>query len=148
MVLTAGFLIVIMGATSKQAAAQMGGLGIGALALALIHFISIPVTNTSVNPARSTSQAVIANFFGEGVTLPMQQLWLFWAAPIVGAVIGAVVYRALIDSNIDVQEADPDVTRTDASTAASRAAQADMDRTRSERAVRQAERDGEIETRG
>ena len=64
-VLTAGFLVVIMGATSKRAAAQMGGLGIG-LALALIHFVSIPVTNTSVNPARSTSQALVAQVFGRG----------------------------------------------------------------------------------
>lgn len=100
-VLTAGFLIVIMGATAKRAAAGFGGVAIG-LALTLIHLISIPVTNTSVNPARSTSQAVIASVFGDGVTVPMQQLWLFWAAPIVGAIIGAVIYRALIDSNDDV----------------------------------------------
>ena len=133
-VMTAVFLVVIMGATSRRAAAAMGGLSIG-LALTLIHLISIPVTNTSVNPARSTSQALIASVFGEGVTLPVQQLWLFWVAPIVGAAIGAVVYRALMDSNIDVQEADPEIVRTDAATAASRAAQADMDRTRSRRAV-------------
>jgi len=105
-VLTAVFLIVIMGATAKRASAAMGGLAIG-LALTLIHLISIPVTNTSVNPARSTSQALIANVFGEGVTLPMEQLWLFWAAPIAGAIIGALVYRLLIDANTDVFEDKP-----------------------------------------
>jgi aquaporin Z len=105
-VLTAVFLIVIMGATAKRASAAMGGLAIG-LALTLIHLISIPVTNTSVNPARSTSQALIANVFGEGVTLPMEQLWLFWAAPIAGAIIGAPVYRLLIDANTDVFEDKP-----------------------------------------
>ncbi|MFK7892758.1 MAG: aquaporin Z [Granulosicoccus sp.] len=100
-ILTAVFLIVIMGATAKRASAAMGGLAIG-LCLTLIHFISIPVTNTSVNPARSTSQALIASVFGEGVTVPMQQLWLFWAAPIAGAIIGAIIYRVLIDSNSDI----------------------------------------------
>lgn len=99
-VLTAIFLMVIMGATAKRAAAAMGGLAIG-LCLTLIHLISIPVTNTSVNPARSTANAVIAMVFGDGASLPMQQLWLFWAAPIVGAVIGAILYRSLIDSNHD-----------------------------------------------
>ena len=98
-VLTAVFLIVIMGATARRAAPAMGGLAIG-LALTLIHLISIPVTNTSVNPARSTAQAVIAFVFGEGgtgaVALPMQQLWLFWAAPIAGGIIGALIYRGLM----------------------------------------------------
>lgn len=98
--LTAGFLIVIMGATAKRAASGMGGLAIG-LALTLIHLISIPVTNTSVNPARSTGQAIIASMFGDGVTVPMEQLWFFWVAPIVGAIIGAVIYRMLIDPNLD-----------------------------------------------
>lgn len=102
-VLTAVFLVVIMGATAKRASAAMGGLAIG-LALTLIHFISIPVTNTSVNPARSTSQALIATVFGEGVTVPVQQLWLFWAAPIAGAIIGAVFYRVFLDSNNDIEE--------------------------------------------
>jgi len=137
-ILTAVFLIVIMGATSKRAAAAMGGLAIG-LVLTLIHLVSIPVTNTSVNPARSTSQALVASVFGDGVTLPMQQLWLFWVAPIVGAALGAVIYRALIDSDVDVQEADPAIVRTDASASASRAAQADIERVRDGRAVRGAE---------
>ncbi|ASJ73776.1 aquaporin Z [Granulosicoccus antarcticus] len=128
-IMTAVFLIVIMGATSKRASAAMGGLTIG-LSLALIHFISIPVTNTSVNPARSPAQALIANVFGEGVTLPMQQLWLFWAAPIIGAVIGAVIYRVLMDANHDVEVEDKKVFRTDAGEATSRAAMADLERSR------------------
>ena len=128
-VLTAVFLVVIMGVTAKRAAAAMGGLAIG-LALTLIHFISIPVTNTSVNPARSTSQALIAQTFGEGVTLPMQQLWFFWAVPIAGAVAGALVYRLLIDSDAATEADDPAVTRTDASDSASRAAMRDLERTR------------------
>ena len=93
-VLTAIFLIVILGATAKNAAANMGGLAIG-LALTLIHLVSIPVTNTSVNPARSTSQAIFAG------TDQIGQLWLFWVAPIVGAVLGALIYRNLIGSAAD-----------------------------------------------
>jgi len=88
----------------------------------LIHFISIPVTNTSVNPARSTSQALIASVCGDGVSVPMQQLWLFWVAPIVGAVVGAVIYRVLMDANDDVQQDDSDAVRTAASIGSSRAA--------------------------
>lgn len=123
-VLTGVFLVVIMGATAKRASAAMGGMAIG-LALVLIHLVSIPITNTSVNPARSTSQALIANFYGEGVTLPMEQLWLFWAAPIAGAIVGALVYRLLIDSNSDVIEEPP--VRADTSDAGTRA---DIERTR------------------
>jgi len=120
-VLTAVFLVVIMGATARRAAAAMGGLAIG-LCLTLIHFISIPVTNTSVNPARSTSQAVIATVFGDGVTVPMQQLWFFWVAPIVGAIIGALVYRFLIDGNDAPPPERDGVTRTDAASGSSRSA--------------------------
>ncbi len=87
-VLTAGFLVVIMGATDARAPAGLAPLAIG-LALTLIHLISIPVTNTSVNPARSTGQALIVGGWA------VQQLWLFWVAPIVGGVIGAGVYRGL-----------------------------------------------------
>jgi aquaporin Z len=87
-VMTAVFLFIIMGATDKAASPAMAGLAIG-LTLALIHMISIPVTNTSVNPARSTSQAVFAG----GIYL--QQLWLFWVAPILGGVIGAKVYNLI-----------------------------------------------------
>ena len=87
-VMTMFFLIVIMGATDKRAPAGFAPIAIG-LALTLIHLISIPVTNTSVNPARSTG---VALFVGDWA---VAQLWLFWLAPIVGAVIGAVVYRAI-----------------------------------------------------
>jgi aquaporin Z len=87
-VMTFMFLIVIMGATHKKAATGFAGVAIG-LALTLIHLISIPVTNTSVNPARSTSQALFAE------TAAMGQLWLFWVAPILGAVLAGLVYRWL-----------------------------------------------------
>jgi aquaporin Z len=88
-VMTAVFLLVIMGATRKSAPAGTAPVAIG-LALTLIHLISIPVTNTSVNPARSTSQAIFAG----GDYLP--QLWLFWVAPIVGGVLGALIYRTVL----------------------------------------------------
>ena len=87
-VLTAMFLIVILGATHRNAAAGFAPIAIG-LGLTLIHLISIPVTNTSVNPARSTGVALIAG--GE----PLSQLWLFWAAPIIGGVLGGVIYKWL-----------------------------------------------------
>lgn len=93
-VMTAMFLLVIMGATAKKAAPAMGGLAIG-LMLVLIHLISIPVTNTSVNPARSTSQAIFAG----GDYIP--QLWLFWVAPIIGGVLGALIYRGLLGDRED-----------------------------------------------
>ena len=87
-VLTAMFLIVILGATHKNAAAGFAPIAIG-LGLTLIHLISIPVTNTSVNPARSTGVALMTG--GE----PLSQLWLFWAAPIIGGVLGGVIYKWL-----------------------------------------------------
>jgi len=91
-VMTFMFLMVILGATDDRAPKGFAGLTIG-LALTLIHLISIPVTNTSVNPARSTSQAVFAG----GETL--DQLWLFWVAPIAGAVLAALVYKSLSTAN-------------------------------------------------
>ncbi|HPF69159.1 MAG TPA: aquaporin Z [Candidatus Krumholzibacteria bacterium] len=87
-VMTMMFLLVILGATDKRAPQGFAPIAIG-LCLTLIHLISIPVTNTSVNPARSTGVAV---FVGDWA---VAQLWLFWLAPIVGAVLGAVVYRWL-----------------------------------------------------
>lgn len=87
--LTAFFLIIIMGATDKWANGKFAGLAIG-LALTLIHLISIPITNTSVNPARSTSQAL----FVGGVAL--SQLWLFWVAPILGGIAGGIIYKYLM----------------------------------------------------
>jgi aquaporin Z len=88
-VLTAMFLVIILGVTGKKAPAGFAPIAIG-LALTLIHLISIPVTNTSVNPARSTG---VALFAGSGA---IGQLWLFWVAPIVGAVIGAVIHKSLL----------------------------------------------------
>jgi aquaporin Z len=89
-VLTAVFLTVIMGVTDKRASKGFAALAIG-LTLTLIHLISIPVSNTSVNPARSTGPALAAAAGGESG--PLGQLWLFWLAPIVGGVIGALVYK-------------------------------------------------------
>ncbi|VGO16724.1 Aquaporin Z [Pontiella desulfatans] len=87
-VMTAMFLIVIMGATDERAPAGFAPIAIG-LCLTLIHLISIPVTNTSVNPARSTGVAVFQGGWA------LKQLWLFWIAPIIGAAIGAVLYKAI-----------------------------------------------------
>ncbi|AKH65432.1 MULTISPECIES: aquaporin Z [Photorhabdus] len=88
-VLTAIFLIVIIGVTDKRAYAGFAPLAIG-LALTLIHLVSIPVTNTSVNPARSTAVAIFQN------TWALEQLWLFWVMPIIGGIVGGVVYRLLL----------------------------------------------------
>jgi len=87
-VMTAMFLIVIMGATDSRAPAGFAPIAIG-LCLTLIHLISIPVTNTSVNPARSTGVAVFVGGWA------VAQLWLFWVAPIVGGILGAVIYRII-----------------------------------------------------
>lgn len=89
-VLTAMFLVVILGATDKRAPAGFAGLAIG-LALTLIHLIGIPVTNLSVNPARSTGPAVFVGGWA------LAQLWLFWLAPMIGAVLGAVVYKGIAE---------------------------------------------------
>lgn len=88
-VLTAGFLIVILGSISSAAPSGFAPVAIG-LALTLIHLVSIPVTNTSVNPARSTGAAL----FAETAALP--QLWLFWVAPLAGAVLGALIWSFLL----------------------------------------------------
>ncbi len=85
-VMTFMFLIIILGATHSKAPNGFAGLAIG-LGLVLIHLISIPVTNTSVNPARSTSQAVFAGGWA------LQQLWLFWVAPIIGAILAGITYK-------------------------------------------------------
>lgn len=91
-VLTMFFIIIIVGATDKLANTKFAGLAIG-LALTLIHLISIPITNTSVNPARSLSQALFVG--GE----PLMQLWLFWVAPILGALVGGLIYKNLLQDN-------------------------------------------------
>jgi len=93
-VMTAVFLIVILGATARRAAGGFAGLAIG-LCLTLIHLVSIPVTNTSVNPARSTGPALF------GPAHALSELWLFWAAPIAGAIVGAVIYRVLLGNASD-----------------------------------------------
>jgi aquaporin Z len=90
-VLTFFFLVVIMGATDKRVPAGVAPIAIG-LVLTLIHLISIPITNTSVNPARSTGPAIFAGYWW-----PLQQLWLFWVAPILGAVVGGFAYRFLME---------------------------------------------------
>ena len=91
-VMTMMFLIVILGATDKRAPQGFAPLAIG-LALTLIHLITIPVTNTSVNPARSTGVAVFQGGWA------ISELWLFWAAPIAGAILGAIVYRIISQEN-------------------------------------------------
>ena len=91
MVLTFVFLLVILGTTHKDAIADLAGVPIG-LSLTLIHLISIPITNTSVNPARSTGVAVWVG--GDA----MAQLWLFWLAPIIGALLAGWVQRNLLEA--------------------------------------------------
>lgn len=91
-VLTLFFLLVILGATDKFANGKFAGVAIG-LALTLIHLISIPITNTSVNPARSLSQAVFVG--GE----PLSQVWLFWVVPILGAIVAGFIYKNLLQDN-------------------------------------------------
>jgi len=102
-VMTAFFLIIIMGSTHDRAPVGFAPIAIG-LGLTLIHLISIPVTNTSVNPARSTGPALIVG--GEA----LRQLWIFWVAPIAGGMIGATLYRALSP----MRRADPAVEGTEA----------------------------------
>ena len=91
-VLTFIFLLVILGSTDERAPKGFAGLAIG-LCLTLIHLISIPITNTSVNPARSTSQAIFVG--GE----PLSQLWLFWLAPILGAIVAGFIYKNVLQKN-------------------------------------------------
>jgi aquaporin Z len=107
LVMTAVFLFVIMGATHGKAPAGFAPLAIG-LALVLIHLVSIPVTNTSVNPARSTGPALFVGGWALG------QLWLFWVAPIIGGVVGALAYRWIST------EPSADIVGTDASLQAAR----------------------------
>ncbi|PBJ12262.1 aquaporin Z [Flavobacterium sp. ACN6] len=86
------FLLIILGSSDKCANTNFCGIAIG-LGLTLIHLISIPITNTSVNPARSLSQAIFVG--GE----PLSQVWLFWAAPILGAIVGGFIYKTLLQKN-------------------------------------------------
>ncbi|MDE2609770.1 MAG: aquaporin Z [Burkholderiales bacterium] len=91
LVLTAFFLIVIHGVTDQRAPAGFAPLAIG-LALTLIHLVSIPITNTSVNPARSTGVAIFQG------TWALQQLWMFWLVPLAGGILGGLIYRSLLAS--------------------------------------------------
>lgn len=93
-VLTAFFILIILGATSRTAPVGFAGIAIG-LALTLIHLISIPVSNTSVNPARSTGVAIFAH------TGAVAQLWLFWIAPLIGGALGAVIWKFLLAADDD-----------------------------------------------
>lgn len=95
-VLTFMFLVIILGATHGRAPAGFAPIAIG-LGLTLIHLIGIPVTNLSVNPARSTGPALVSTIVGNSETWALGQLWLFWVAPVVGAALGAVAYRAFAD---------------------------------------------------
>lgn len=97
-VLTAFFLIIIMGATDKRAPSGFAPIAIG-LGLTLIHLIGIPVTNLSVNPARSTGPAIFAGGWA------LSQLWLFWLAPLVGGIVGGALYAALFDARAVKAEA-------------------------------------------
>ncbi len=109
-VMTAGFLTVILGSTDRRAPKGMGPLAIG-LSLTLIHLVSIPVTNTSVNPARSTGPALFVGGWA------LSQLWLFWVAPLVGAAIAGLCYQFLTgDSGVEpIAEEGQDVTDTQVS---------------------------------
>lgn len=102
LVMTFMFLIVILGVTHHRAPVGFAGIAIG-LALTLIHLISIPVTNTSVNPARSTGPALLVGGWA------LQQLWLFWLAPIIGAAIAGITYRNLLEG----ERVEPPVTGRD-----------------------------------
>jgi len=97
-VLTAFFLIVIMGATDERAPKGFAPIAIG-LCLTLIHLVGIPVTNLSVNPARSTGPAIFAGGWA------LQELWMFWVAPLIGAAIGGGVYKGLFGSKGKVEVA-------------------------------------------
>jgi aquaporin Z len=99
LVMTFMFVVIILGATHTRAPVGFAGLAIG-LALALVHLVSIPVTNTSVNPARSTGQAL---FVGDWA---LMQLWLFWLAPLIGGVLAGILYRVLLQRDIS----EPSVT--------------------------------------
>jgi len=99
-VLTAFFLLIILGATDRRAPQALAPVAIG-LGLTLIHLIGIPVTNTSVNPARSTGPALFAGGWA------LQQLWLFWVAPLAGGLLGGALYRAIFEETPETRRAEP-----------------------------------------
>src|SRR5690348_5691229 len=114
-VLTFMFLVVILGATDKRAPQGFAPIAIG-LGLTLIHLIGIPVTNLSVNPARSTGPALLVGGWA------VEQLWLFWLAPVIGGVMGGAVYAAIFESEAVIRQA-PVKTKRAAAAAADRAAE-------------------------
>jgi aquaporin Z len=97
LVLTFFFLMIIMGATDRRAPAGFAPIAIG-LGLTLIHLVGIPVTNLSVNPARSTGPAIFVGGWA------IAQLWLFWVAPIIGGIVGGVLYAAVFESGITMAQ--------------------------------------------
>jgi aquaporin Z len=103
-IMTAFFTFVILGATDKRAPKGFAGIAIG-LCLTLIHLVSIPITNTSVNPARSTGPAIVAAINGNGA--PLGQLWLFWLAPCVGAIVAALIYAHVASDDERAEVAAP-----------------------------------------
>jgi aquaporin Z len=105
-VLTAFFILIILGSTDRRAPQALAPIAIG-LALTLIHLVGIPITNTSVNPARSTGPAIFAGGWA------VSQLWLFWVAPLVGGVIGGGVYRVLFSERVEKQGEKPALRATD-----------------------------------
>jgi len=105
-VLTAFFILIILGSTDRRAPQALAPIAIG-LALTLIHLVGIPITNTSVNPARSTGPAIFAG------GCAVSQLWLFWVAPLVGGVIGGGVYRVLFSERVEKQGEKPALRATD-----------------------------------
>jgi aquaporin Z len=101
-VLTAFFLLIILGATDERAPKGFAPLPIG-LGLTLIHLIGIPLTNLSVNPARSTGPALVSTVVGNSETWALGQVWLFWVGPIVGAVLGALAYTAFATADAEAK---------------------------------------------
>ena len=99
-VLTTFFLLVILGSTDKRAPQAVAPIAIG-LVLTLIHLVDIPVTNASVNPARSTATAIFAGGWA------LRQLWLFWVAPVAGGVLGGAIYRGLFAESVDIRSSAP-----------------------------------------
>ena len=102
-VLTAFFLLIILGSTDRRAPQTLAPIAIG-LALTLIHLVGIPITNTSVNPARSTGPALFAGGWA------LAQLWLFWVAPLIGGLLGGALYRALFEEAPEVRRTGPVTT--------------------------------------
>jgi aquaporin Z len=105
-VLTVFFILIILGSTDRRAPQALAPIAIG-LGLTLIHLVGIPVTNTSVNPARSTGPAIFAGGWA------VRQLWLFWVAPLIGGIMGGTIYRFLFSERVEKQGEKPALRATD-----------------------------------